>query len=690
MKVNAVVGCWLRRVFAIGMLAGCVPVAAVAADQWIKPTPEELALKSVPGFPGAPAMYLFREEITKDDLHVFQHYERIKILTEEGKKYANIELNFVSSQGDGDSVGDDKSIGDISGRTIHADGTVIPFTGKPYLKTMEKGKDFKYQARVFTLPDVEVGSIIEYRYSTRYNDDVYESPDWFVQSELYTRAAHFVWYPTTGLMSAPESEGGGMITHISWFPILPDGVAPQRRDLPSGGRNGAPSQVFELNIKDVPPSPKEEFMPPIASFTYRVMFSFTPYATPAEYWKARGKAWSKQANNFIGPDSALTAATQPVIAGASTQDEKLHKIYAAVMNLDNTDYTRSHDQKEDKAAGLKKVSSAVDVLKHGRGNSAQLVYLFVGMARAAGMKAYAMLVPNRSQRLFVPAWTSMSQFANTIAIVNVDGKEVFFGPGERYVPYGHLEWEYSFVQGLRQTDGGTDFAITPGDSYKDTKTARVANLTMGEDGTVRGTISMSFDGANALRWRQRALTGDEESLRKGLRESLEETLPKTLEIKVESIENLKEYEKPLIVKFDTTGTLGTATGKRLMLPVDLFQAEEKIPFTEDKRDIPVYFHYPELINDALRINLPASMSIEAVPVASKVSVTNMAMYTLTSTAAPTNVTVRRSFAFGTIIVPPKDYGSLRSFYSQFQAKDQESIVLKMAPATTASVTPPRN
>ena len=28
----------------------------------------------------------------------------------------------------------------ITGRTIHPDGTIIPFTGKPYLKVLEKGQ----------------------------------------------------------------------------------------------------------------------------------------------------------------------------------------------------------------------------------------------------------------------------------------------------------------------------------------------------------------------------------------------------------------------------------------------------------------------------------------------------------------------------------------------------------------------
>ena len=61
---------------------------AYAGDLFVKPTAEELAMTSLPGYPGAAAVVLYREEITKDDMHVVLHYDRIKILTEDGKKYA--------------------------------------------------------------------------------------------------------------------------------------------------------------------------------------------------------------------------------------------------------------------------------------------------------------------------------------------------------------------------------------------------------------------------------------------------------------------------------------------------------------------------------------------------------------------------------------------------------------------------
>src|ERR1700733_7892311 len=127
-------------------------VSSFGYAQWTVPTPEELSMTSQPEVPGAAAVYLFREETTDDKLHFFSIYVRLKVLTERGKEFSNVEVEHHHVQGGG---GDTVNAG--AGRTIHPDGSVVPFTGKPFDKLIEKGQNVKYMAKVFTLPDVEVG-----------------------------------------------------------------------------------------------------------------------------------------------------------------------------------------------------------------------------------------------------------------------------------------------------------------------------------------------------------------------------------------------------------------------------------------------------------------------------------------------------------------------------------------------------
>ena len=357
------------------------------------------------------------------------------------------------------------------------------------------------------------------------------------------------------------------------------------------------------------------------------------------------------------------------------------------MKLENTDFTRERDTREDKAAGNLQIKSAADILTNKRGTPYQLTELFLAMARSAGFTAYAMYVPDRSETLFVPQWLSFNQLSALIAIVNIDGKEQFFDPGSRYCPFGQLAWQHDLVQGVRQTDNGTALGTAPTAPYKLNRTSRVANLTMTANGEITGKVDLTFTGSPAVDWRQTALRGDEASLRKDLREHAEELLPKTLEVEVADIKDIADYEKPLTVSYKVKGTLGTSMGKRMLLPADVFLVNESATFPHDTRDTAVYFHYARVQQDAVRINLPQDLAIEAAPTSATYSDPNVASYAMNVPPAANNVTVRRDFVFGDIFVLPKDYPDLRKFYAQFESKDQENVILKSA-TTKAENNPP--
>ena len=102
----------------------------------------------------------------------------------------------------------------------------------------------------------------------------------------------------------------------------------------------------------------------------------------------------------------------------------------------------------------------------------------------------------------------------------------------------------------------------------------------------------------------------------------------------------------------------------------------------------MYFHYPLSVQDAVRINLPAAMTVEAVPDTGKYEMAQIGVYNIAVTSAPNNFTTRRNFYFNGVVVVPKDYATLRTFYSQFETKDKESVVLKPTTATTANASEP--
>src|SRR5215469_16295045 len=112
-------GRYLLRLSLLSAFAVLASPVARADQQWTQPTPEELSMTSQKEVPGAAAVYLYREETTDDKLHMFSIYTRLKVLTELGKEYGNVELSFARV-----SDGSGFTVEDVQGRTIHPDGTI--------------------------------------------------------------------------------------------------------------------------------------------------------------------------------------------------------------------------------------------------------------------------------------------------------------------------------------------------------------------------------------------------------------------------------------------------------------------------------------------------------------------------------------------------------------------------------------
>jgi Transglutaminase-like superfamily/Domain of Unknown Function with PDB structure (DUF3857) len=648
-----------RRSLFVSLLlfsSSILPFSALAAD-WQQPTPDELKMTAEPAAPNADAIYLYREDVTDNKMHMEAVYVRMKILRDEGKKYADVELT---------GAGRDFQITDIQGRTIHSDGTVIPFTGKPYEKLLFKTKTRQYKAMVFSLPDVENGSLLEYRYKLRYNDNTYLQPEWSVQTALYTRKAHFAFTPTDREVLSHVDKGNAT-AQIAYSQMLPK----DHKVVVTRG-------VYDLEVENIPALPREEYEPPMDAFAYRVRFYYTSVRTPQEYWNSFGKSWSHEVDKFASPSAAINDAAKELTSGATTQDEKLNKLYDAVMKLENTRYTREHSQDENRAEGIKHINSAADVLALKRGSPDELAMLFLALARAAGFHAEAMAVVKRNRDFFQQNYLNGNQLDDLIIFVTVDGKERAFDPGERYATYGTLQWTHTLAGGLRQQDGHIAITNSPGISYKDTIVHRMADITLASDGAVTGNATIILTGQSAMRWRQRALEGDQVELKKDFDDQLQPDLPPGIIIHTDHFLGLEEEGTNLLVRLNISGSLGTTTGKRIFLPLSIFAAGSRDPFASSHREEPIDLQYPYLEKDEVTLHLPAGFQVESVPTDTRVDLPQNAIYLSATKAADQTITYQRNLIMANILFTASEYDKLKGFFDDVSNKDRAQAVLHIA------------
>jgi hypothetical protein len=627
-------------IFLFGLsLISCFPVIASDFQQ---PTQEELKMTSDPAAPGAEAVYLFIQQVDDNSLHTYTVYARIKILTEKGKEYGDVELPMYEK-------GED-SFREIKGRTIHSDGTVIPFSGKPIEKLVLKQGDEKVMTKVFSLPDVQVGSIVEYQYQMLYSDFVVRPAKWYVQRPLYVHKGHYHFVPAN-------------IPGVMYVPVLPPGAQVRKEGF-----------GYDMVVENVPPVIDEEYMPPMKSLSYRVLFYYSSYLSDYDFWTTNGKDWSEAVDRFAKPSGKLKAAVQQIVAPGDTDEQKVRKIYAAIMQLENASFSREHTAAENKAEKIK-IKSADDIWELKRGNDGELTRLFIAMLRASGMKAYAMIVANRERGFLVKNYPEWGQLDDEIAIVPLNGKEMFFDPGERYCEFGKLHWDHASAGGVRQVDGGTTMGASGSVAYKDTQIARYAELKLDSDYKLQGQIRMTLSGSEALHWRQHILLTDEEQAKKDFEDALQKDMPAGVVVKTNHFIGVTDYDHTFMVVLDVSGQMGTATGKRIIIPGTFFEANAKPLFALEKRESPVELHFPYVVSDSVTLTLPPGFTVESVPKDAEIPLPDFANYSAKYKGTDTAYGYSRRMILANVLYSRNEYPQLKDFYAKANAQDQQQVVL---------------
>lgn len=616
-------------------------VCGKAWGQFQEPTKEELQMTSDPKAPGAKAVYLYYEDAQDDEKNTRAYYERIKILTEKGKERATVHLAHLPN-----------TKFEVEGRTIHADGTIVPMTDKPTDLVEFKTKGLQINSLVFTLPSVEVGSILEYRVKLKYPDFMLY-PTWEVQQDLFVHKAHYA------LRKRP-------MTDVDFVTLLGN------RDTKVVEKQG----LLTLDLTDIPTIPEEDWMPPVNTFRWRVSFLRTNFKTTQQYWDYAGGIWAEFVQVFTNPTGKLKDAVAQMIAPGDSETVKAQKIYAAVMKLDNSDFTREKTKAERKKEKIHDVNYAQDVWRDQGGTGDEIALLYVALCRAAGLKVVPMKVVDRSQALFDQAVLDDDQMDDYIAVAQLDGKEIYLDPGQKMCPFGLLHWKHTLTIGFRLEDKTAKLEHTPPPDYKTANQVRMADLKIDPTGSVQGRIQCILQGQEALHWRQIALENDPEEVQRKFNDWIQENLPEGVQASFDHFQGIDDYTSNLQAFLKVSGNLATVTGKRLFLPGLFFEAKGKHPFVaEDKREMPVDVHYARAVQDQVIYEVPPGYALESGPKTADIKWAQQAVLSIATDASQDKVQIRRVLIYGYSYLQAKDFGDLHDFYQKVAEADQQQLIL---------------
>jgi hypothetical protein len=641
----------------VSLLVGSVGVPnRLQAIDFQPVSPDELKMTSEPKAPGAPAIILFRE-VDRDDNESSTHeddYVRVKILTEEGRKYASVQIPYWRNE---------LKITKFRARTIKPDGSIVNFDGKPFDKTIVKARGVKVLAKTFTMPEVTVGCIIEYSFRNEFSSEYVFDSHWIISDELFTKSARFSLKPA-----------GRLQLKVHW------------NGLPPGSQPIYEKHDIHLEVSDIPAFQVEDYMPPENEMKSRVDFTYTRSAEKDsdKFWKEFGKNSEYWLEAFIDKRTAMEQAVAEIVSPGDSAEVKLEKIYARVQQLHNVSFEEKKTAQEEKRDKEKWPNNVEDVWKFQHGNSAQLNRLFLALARAAGVEAYEVWVSDRSSYFFDSKMMDGNQLRMEIVLVKVNGKDLYLDPGSPFISFGMLPWSETGISGYRLDKDGGAWVKTTLPKSSQSLIERSAQLKLTDTGDLEGKLTVTFTGLECSRRRAEQQFADEAARQKVLEDEVRDWISASSEVELTGSPDWKNSSESMVAVFSLkVPGWASAAGRRSFLPMSLFCATEKHLFEHTDRVHPIYFQFPFARVDEVTIDLPTGWQVQNVPASQKRD-RGLAVYASEAVNEKGALKLRRTLSMDILLLNAQNYPALRSFFQEVRTLDEQQVLLQPPKATASN------
>jgi len=663
---------FVRRPFFVLVILCAWAVIAVgvfAQDKdWRPVSPEDLASKTPVVEPDADAEAVFWEVRVDDssaDGLSLRHYVRVKIFTDRGvEQFSKYDIVFNK----------DTRIKDVEARILKEDGTATYLKKEDVIeRDIVKANGIKVRAKTFALPNLQVGSIFEYRYR-EVIDNAEANMRLIFQRELPLRTISYLVKPFAGTR--------GMYYE-------PFHVGDTKFEKEKSG-------FYRATMNNVPAFKEEPSMLPeddVRSWIYIYYAYGDDRKDPVEYWKSINKYHYDHTKETFKANDEIKRIVAELIAGATTDDEKLHRIFDwTKKNIRNLQYAPTVVQEDWKKAYESKSPGDTIKLKFGYGQ--QITYVFGAMARAAGFDVREAFSGSRAEMIFDPRVPNASLMLNSFfAAVKLGEKWQFFNPSSFYSPYGMLGWATEGQTGMITDDKGPIWVplalAEPGASME----KRSGKFKILPDGSLEGEGRIEYTGHQAATIKSINRGDSDVEREKYLKDKIKSMILGTAEIETFTMENLDDPEKPVVYTFKIkVPDYASRTGKRIFFQPNVFERSSKPRFVSNARKYDVYISYPYSESDNITLELPEGFALESADAPAAIK-DKQGISTHETVMAVTkdgrSLLYKRTFAFGNngfIEFPVSAYPILKQLFEAFNKADVHQLTLRQGTIASATTT----
>ena len=395
---------------------------------------------------------------------VMQHYIRVKIFTERGReKYSKVDIPFEKG----------KKIKDIMARVIKPDGSIVELTKNDiFEREIVKTDKIKIKAKSFAVPNIESGAIVEYRYKETILRGWAHNMRMVFQHDIPIENITYYFKPANNTKY--------LTFNMSDNKFIKD----------KGG-------FYRATMENVPAIKQEPQMPPEDEVrSWLLVYYWSDLKDDSkDFWSKTGGVIARafDIKDTLKPGKDIKNAANEIAAGATTDDEKLAKIFefcrTKVRNI-TYDTTLTDEQKEE----IKPSKSASDTYKKLQGTDDDINELFASLATALGYETRLAFSGDRSKLFFDPERAHLSFIHFSSIGVKVGGIWKYYDPGDYFIPYGMLSWNEENTSALLL--GYKDYVttVTQRSGVDKSVAKRTGRFKLLEDGTLEGDVKVEYTG----------------------------------------------------------------------------------------------------------------------------------------------------------------------------------------------------
>ena len=590
---------------------------------------------------------------------VYRVKERVKVLKPEGASAADVTIVFYDPQG---STNGDRISG-VKGSAYNLeDGKVVRSKLTGDLKSKERVDKYYSQVK-FSIPNVKVGTVIEYEFQ-RQSPYIYTISDWDAQCAMPVFFTEYTitipeWFNFNTAMHGRATITGSR-KDDTFKAVLP------------GGLLTCAATVNHFEGKELPAVKDDDYIWCVDDFMTKVEHDLRSISISGGYYKNFQSTWEDVDKMMLGDedfgkyfnmDNPLAKEQANLKLDGLTVKEKTEKLRDLLLAY----YTW------DQNYGLYSISPK-KLQKEGTANSCTLNFALMSMLRDAGITACPVVLSRRSKGRLPYAHPSVSAL-NTMVLAVADAADstvYYVDAAAKGYPVGTLTANELVDRGRMLNKGGQSTWVDLRNCC-DGKVITLAKATVTPEGMLQGNYNAVYHGISAGHYRD---------IYRDVTDSVAyvEHFATSNNVEIESFELKGIDSNSDEVREDLTFSRSLNTDDEHIYLNPFLFIDATNPFKAETRDLPVEFMYNTMSRHTIQLTLPEGYVVEELPSSFTLVMPNEDMNArLRVRQSGNTLVINYNFSRKTLLYDTDNYSYLRDFWATAEQKLGEMIVLKKQP-----------